>query len=94
MSLNRYAAKRDLNEKAIVQALQAAGAKVWKISGKGCPDLLVWFGGSWMPVEVKSATGRLTKAQAAPLWPVVRDVESMLTALGLKDLGGPGIMLT
>lgn len=32
MSLYRRAAKRDLTEPAIVAALEAAGAKVWRLS--------------------------------------------------------------
>lgn len=41
MSLHRRAAKRDSNEGPIVQALQAQGFHVTRISGAGVPDLLV-----------------------------------------------------
>lgn len=43
MSLYRRAAKRDLTEPAIVAALEAAGAKVWRLSQP--LDLLVGRGG-------------------------------------------------
>lgn len=39
--LARFAAKRDANEKYIVDALKAQGFSVARLSGKGIPDLLV-----------------------------------------------------
>lgn len=57
------ARKRDANEKAIIVALQAAGAFVFQLSGKGVPDLLVAYRGRWEPLEVKSEHGRITVAQ-------------------------------
>jgi len=59
------ARKRDANENAIVVALQAAGAYVFRLSGKGVPDLLVAYKGRWEPLEVKSPQGRTTLAQQA-----------------------------
>ncbi len=80
------ARKRDSNEKAIVEALEARGAIIYHLSGKGIPDLLVSFRGRWWPVEVKSAKGRLTPAQvkADRLSPfqVVRSVEEAIETLG------------
>ena len=72
------ARKRDANEGAIVDALEAHGARCWRISGKGCPDLLVAFRGRFMALEVKSAKGRLTEAQADIPWPVVRSVDEAI----------------
>lgn len=43
MSLHRRAAKRDSNEPAIVSALEAHGCVVWRVSGKGLPDLVVFY---------------------------------------------------
>lgn len=65
MSLHRRAAKRDANEPEIIQALQAAGAKVWPVSGEGIPDLLVAYQGRFLLMEVKTKTGKLTRAQIA-----------------------------
>jgi Holliday junction resolvase len=82
MSLSRKNPKRDGNEREIIDALQAVGAQVWQVSGKGCPDLLVRFGGHWQPLEVKTKRGRLTVNQTYLLWPVVRTVDESLRAIG------------
>ena len=42
MSLHRRAAKRDAAEPDIVSALEALGCVVWRVSGKGLPDLIVF----------------------------------------------------
>lgn len=86
MSLHRQNPRRDVNEKGIVDALQAAGAIVLRLSGKGCPDLLVRFRGTWTPLEVKTKRGQLTEAQAithalAP-FAVVRTPEQALKEIG------------
>ena len=74
--------KRDANEASIIQALEAVGVKVWRVTGEGLPDLLCWFRGVWQPLEVKSAGGRLTEAQAKRFletpFPIVRDVDQAL----------------
>ena len=57
--------KRDTAEGPIVDALRQVGAMVLRVSGPGCPDLLVGFRGRWIPIEVKTGKGRLTKAQEA-----------------------------
>ena len=51
MSLARYAKKRDANEKAIVTALERAGALVLRLDVP-C-DLLVGLRGVWRLLEVK-----------------------------------------
>lgn len=49
----RRAARRDENEPEIVQALEAVGATVERLTGDGLPDLLVgWRGQMWL-LEVK-----------------------------------------
>lgn len=72
MSLHRHAARRDANEKGLVELLEASGATIWRLSGKALPDLLIRYRGSWAVCEVKTRKGRLTKAQAAIPWPVIR----------------------
>lgn len=84
MSARGRAAKRDAAEGPIVDALRRCGADVHRISGAGLPDLLVRFRGAWMPLEVKSAKGRLTKAQADIRWPVVRTFQEAADAIGLE----------
>jgi Holliday junction resolvase len=63
MALHRRAARRDANEAEIVEALRAAGAKVWPISGPGIPDLLVAYQGRFLLLEVKTRAGKPTRAQ-------------------------------
>jgi hypothetical protein len=61
----RLAAKRDSNEAEIVAALLDAGATVERLNDPALPDLLVGYKGlNWL-LEVKTARGRLTKAQQA-----------------------------
>jgi len=63
MSLHRRAAKRDANERGIVEALRAAGASIAHLSGKGVPDLLISFHGRFWLAEVKQKKGKLTSDQ-------------------------------
>lgn len=83
------ARKRDANENGIVEALEAVGAKVLRVSGKGLPDLFVCYRGKWKALEVKSATGRLTDAQAwhedYSVW-IVQSADEALKAIGC-DVG-------
>ena len=56
MTINRYAARVDGNQAAIVDALRAVGCVVWPI---GLPvDLLVGFRGSTILLEVKQMQGK------------------------------------
>lgn len=82
--------RRDTGERLIVEALRAIGARVWAISGTGCPDLLVYWQGRFVPLEVKSAHGKLTLAQQDVPWPVVRTVESALRAIGFHPVMAKG----
>lgn len=64
MSLHRRAAKRDANEAALVEQLQAAGCYVNQISSTGVPDLLCTHpNGKYFCVEVKARGGKLTDGQ-------------------------------
>lgn len=67
MSLHRKDPRRDTNERIIVQALEARGFHVDRVSAKGFPDLVVskrFSGGGdvWF-VEIKRPKGKLTPAQ-------------------------------
>lgn len=63
MSINRYNAKRDKNEPEIVKALQAVGALVVRVSGRGVPDTLVIFREQAFLLEIKGEKGTLTEPQ-------------------------------
>ena len=93
MSLYRRAAKRDLTEPAIVAALEAAGAHVWRLS---LPlDLLVGLHGRFVLLEVKregekkprkdraaqTATIADCQRKGLPVY-VVRTPEEALQAIG------------
>ncbi len=72
--------KRDAAEKPIVQALRQVGAEVWRVTGTGCPDVLVRFRGQLWAAEVKTAKGKETKNQGAfEIW---RTPEQALKAIG------------
>jgi len=72
--------RRDSNEKALRDALQAVGAECWQISGRGLPDLLVRFRGRYYAAEVKTAKGKETEHQGDfPIW---RSVDDALRAIG------------
>jgi hypothetical protein len=81
VSLSRKNPRRDANEPEIVQALEAVGADVYRLSGRGLPDLLVRFRGVLYAGEVKTAKGRLRASQGA--FPVWRTVDDALTAIGV-----------
>ena len=49
----RRAARRDASEDQIVSALQACGAYVKKVNDGGTFDLLVWYRGYTLLLEVK-----------------------------------------
>ncbi|MBN1208976.1 MAG: VRR-NUC domain-containing protein [Myxococcaceae bacterium] len=61
--MRRWAAKRDDNEAAIVQALELAGWTVVRVSSPGVMDLLCGRQGVIRLLEVKGKHGRLTPAQ-------------------------------
>jgi len=51
VSLGRYAKKRDANERAIIQALEAVGARVWQLDRP--VDLVVGYRNRFTLLEVK-----------------------------------------
>lgn len=57
------AAKRDKNEREIIQVLRAMGASVVQLDDPSVPDLLVGFAGRNFLMEVKTETGKLTPSQ-------------------------------
>jgi Holliday junction resolvase len=64
----RRAAKIDANQEAVVSALRAAGAQVQSLAavGKGVPDLLVKYQGSFYLIEVKDGRQPPSKRQLTP----------------------------
>lgn len=91
----RRAAKVDANQRYIVEALRAVGASVELLHavGKGCPDLLVGYGGVNFLLEVKDGSKvpsaqKLTDDQV--IWherwrgraAVVKNVQAALQAIG------------
>jgi len=83
MTLKRYAAKRDGNEREIIATLQKCGAQVCALSLAGMPDLLVAYRGCVYLVEVKQPKRTLNAAQRRKAllgWPVIT-VHSVLEAL-------------
>ena len=96
MSLHRRDAKRDANERLIVEVLQKRGFHVDRVSAPGFPDLVVSKRGwliSGMPqvwfVEVKRPKGRYTAKQIEWLakWqgPTPYRLESVEDALAFPD---------
>lgn len=89
----RRIAKTDANHAAIIAALRQVGASVVSLhaAGDGLPDLLVGWRGANYLLEVKSAAGRLTPAQARlhATWAgriaVVRSVDEALRAIGVEE---------
>ena len=76
------ARRRDANEPAIIDALESIGCRVWQLHGRGTPDLLVYRGDRYIPMEVKSHTGAQTEAQRDTPWPIVRTVEAAIRVVG------------
>lgn len=57
MSLHRRAARRDENEREIIDALERCGAQVKQLSGEGVPDLLVAYRHRTYLLGVKAPDG-------------------------------------
>lgn len=76
MNRRGHRGRTDGNQRAVVQALRASGAKVCSLAqvGEGCPDLLVLYRGRVRLMEVKQPKGTLTGQQQewmAQGWPVL-----------------------
>lgn len=93
----RRAARRDANEDQIVSAMQACGAYVTKINDAGRFDLLCWYRGHTLLLEVKDGRRAPSEQKLTPAeerfhreWPgdnlhIVNSVDSALAIL--KSLG-------
>lgn len=76
--------RRDANEPDIVDALKGLGCRVKYVSGDGLPDLLVRKPGPsriWIPLEVKTRTGKKTESQADADWALVRTPDEAIAAV-------------
>jgi hypothetical protein len=92
----RTAAKRDLAEPAIIEALTACGLVVTQLSAKGVPDLLVFdprrIGFSkdrWQLIEVKTGNGKLTDDEKA--WWARQGIEPIIARTPSEALACFGI---
>lgn len=75
--------RRDTAEKPIREALQAIGAEMWQIGGRGLPDLLVRYRGRLYAAEVKSKGGTETEHQGAfTIWRTPKDALTAIGAVG------------
>jgi hypothetical protein len=84
VSLNRYAKRTDSTQNAIVRDLRRCGVTVWIIS-RPC-DLLTFWAGRWLPLEVKPLkAGKVTDAQSVLAKnyavPIVHTFEEALAAV-------------
>jgi hypothetical protein len=61
----RRAARRDIAERPIIDALIKAGASVTQLNIEDGPDLLVGYEGTNFLIEVKTRRAKLKKGQAA-----------------------------
>ena len=88
----RRAARRDDNERGIIEALRAKGCVVVQLSQPDVPDLMCWSPAldAVVLMEVKESTGRLRPGQLLfhAAWPgaiaTVRDVQQALGAAGFE----------
>ena len=90
MSLKRYAAKRDTNEREIIAMLEKCGCQVQPLSLRGMPDLLVAFRHRVYLLEIKTPKGKPTAAQQQKAqlgWPVVtvHSVREALQFIGAEN---------
>lgn len=91
MSIHRQAAKRDANERPIIDGLEGVGATVKQLSSKGVCDLLVGFRGVNYLIEVKQDKAKLTPDQVEffEWWQgqrgIARTLEDALRIIGAID---------
>jgi len=88
VSIRRQAARRDGNEPAIVDALEAIGVVVHRLSAPGLPDLLCWHPREGLRlIEVKMPGERLTiQQETVRLRMPFFVVESVADALALYSV--------
>ena len=88
----RRAAKIDLNQPEIVEALRKVGVSVVSLAsiGQGCPDLLAAKGDKCWLIEVKGPKGKLTPDQTdfmlnwAGTVHIVRSPDEALKLVGVE----------
>lgn len=80
--------RRDDNEQVIVTTLEAFGARVQRLDGKGLPDLLVRFGGVLFLLEVKKTNEKLTADQVR--WWGLWGIEPVIVRSPAEALGAIG----
>jgi len=89
----RKIARVDETQKEIVQSLRRVGAFVEDIHtlGKGAPDILTFFRGAWIPIEIKKSNKeKLTPDEVAwwrraGIFPIIAwDQSSAFKAIGLE----------
>lgn len=78
--------KRDAAEGPIVEALKAAGARVWYLGGTGNPDLLVRYKGAYYVGEAKTGRAAPNKNQQDIPWPVWRVPLDALITIGAANV--------
>lgn len=89
-------AKRDKNEKRLVDFLRRCGASIAYLDDPGVPDLLVGYCGLNLLMEVKGQKGKLTSAQKSFIqnWSgtvyVVRTIRDVKLALRSELLRNQG----
>jgi len=74
--------RRDESEPQIIEALRKVGAFVQQCHGDRAPDLIVRLGGKWLPIECKSAKGRIRKGQGE--YPIARTPAEALALFGIR----------
>jgi Holliday junction resolvase len=96
--MKRRAARTDSNQTEIVEALRKCGALVLSLAalGKGCPDVLTYFKGRLLMLEIKDGNKspsrrKLTSDQERfhALWSgaivIVNSVDEALRAIGVRS---------
>lgn len=83
MSYRRRAGggRRDIAEADIVADLRKLGVRCWFIGGTGNPDVLTYYGESYLPLEIKTEDGQLTANQLEVPWPVVNSFDAAWAAI-------------
>lgn len=85
MGLKYIVHRTDANQHAIIDDLEKCGVQCWRLGGKGNPDVLTLWQGKFLPLEIKTATGKLRESQREIPWPVVRTFDEAAIWIGLKS---------
>lgn len=82
--------RRDAAEGPVIVALTSEGCRLWQISGRSLPDLLVFdtLTRRWFPLGVKSFGAKLTPFEKRGVpWVLVSSPEQALGALRMVRVG-------